>query len=84
MARGARLPLPEQCGYIPLLESDEAAWHRPDGEHEREREPPPERHGESGAAPAAGGRLAGQLRGEGEAPLACHRAAAGCTHRAKL
>ena len=25
MARGARLPLPEQCGYIPLLESDEAA-----------------------------------------------------------
>lgn len=25
MARGARLALPEQCGYIPLVESDEAA-----------------------------------------------------------
>jgi len=25
MARGARLALPEQCGYVPLVESDEAA-----------------------------------------------------------
>lgn len=25
MARGAQLALPEQCGYVPLVESDEAA-----------------------------------------------------------